>query len=118
MSETKWTPGPWAVGRSADNTPLVMVPVHVSEGSGFGIAHINRLPRMGSARGDMDANAHLIATAPELYDALEWALDILDMTDTFLSENLPDAWTGLDLDADRNAKAKARAALSKARGQT
>lgn len=65
------TPGPWTIGRSADNTPLVMVPVHPSEGSGFGVACVNRLPRLGSVRGDMDANARLIACAPDFAAAAE-----------------------------------------------
>jgi hypothetical protein len=68
------TPGPWTIGRSADGTPLVMVPVPTSEGSGFGVAHINRLPRMGSVRGDMDANARLIAAAPDLLAAAKRVL--------------------------------------------
>ena len=70
MSGRAWTPGPWKIGVSADHTPLVMVDVHPSEGSGFGVAHINRLPRMGSVRGDVAANARLIAAAPELFEAL------------------------------------------------
>jgi hypothetical protein len=77
-SEVKHTPGPWAIGRSADNTPLVMVPVHESEGSGFGVAHINRIPRMSSVRGDMDANARLIAAAPDMLAALKLFVEGFD----------------------------------------
>lgn len=74
---TKWTPGPWVIGMSCDRTPAVMVPVHPSEGSGFVVAHINRLPRMGSVIGDAEANARLIAAAPALYDALNACLGLL-----------------------------------------
>lgn len=70
MNNAKHTPGPWSIGRGADGCPLVFVPVHVSEGSGHGIAHVNRLPRMGSVRGDMDANAALISAAPDMLAAL------------------------------------------------
>lgn len=65
------TPGPWTIGRSCDGTPAVIVPVPAGEGTGFVVAHINRIPRMGSVRGDADANARLIAAAPAMLDALE-----------------------------------------------
>jgi hypothetical protein len=71
------TPGPWSLGRSADSTPLVVVPVHESEGTGFGVAQVNRIPRMSGVRGDMEANARLIAAAPELLQAAEEALALL-----------------------------------------
>jgi hypothetical protein len=69
------TPGPWSIGKSADGTLAICVPVHPSEGSGFAVATVNRPRRMGTVRGDMEANAHLIATAPELLEALEWILE-------------------------------------------
>ena len=68
--QPKHTPGPWFIGRSCDNTPGVMVPVPSGEGSGFILAYINRLPRGGAVFGDMDANARLIAAAPELATVL------------------------------------------------
>ena len=75
MSEVKYTPGPWTIGRSADNTPLVMVPTPTSEGSGFGVACVNRIPRMGSVGGDMDANARLIAASPDLLAVAQMVLE-------------------------------------------
>ena len=68
--QPKHTPGPWFIGRSRDNTPDIVVPVPSGERSGFILAHINRLPRGGAVFGDMDANARLIAAAPELATAL------------------------------------------------
>jgi hypothetical protein len=64
------TPGPWDIGVSVDHTAAIIVPVHPSEGSGFVVAHINRIPRMSSIRGEMEANASLIAAAPELLEVL------------------------------------------------
>lgn len=107
MSGRAWTPGPWKIGVSADHTPLVMVDVHPSEGSGFGVAHINRLPRMGSVRGDVAANARLIAAAPDLFEALA---RIIAANDEF-RRALPADWQS---DPVNDACDAARAALSKA----
>ena len=101
------TPGPWSIALSTDHTPAVTVPVHPSEGSGFVVAHINRLPRMGSVLGDADANAHLIAAAPDMMAALK-AIDI----------------EARDIDADGNIILPshvwdaARAAIAKAEGRS
>ena len=73
---TKHTPGPWTIGRSADNTPAVCVPCPNS--SGFVVAHINRLPKLGLVKGDVDANARLIAAAPEMLEALLHVQRILE----------------------------------------
>jgi hypothetical protein len=67
---TAHTPGPWQVGLSADNTPAVCVPVHKGFGSGFVIAHINRLGTRSGASGCADANARLITAAPDMLNAL------------------------------------------------
>lgn len=106
MSEkqTKWTPGPWGIGTSADHMPAVTVPVHRSEGSGFVVAHINRLPRMGSVHGDMDANARLIAAAPDLYEAL------VQMVQTYWEE-------AKDYEPPPSMVQAAKRAIAKARGE-
>jgi hypothetical protein len=70
----KHTPGPWHLGTSADHTPAICVAVPASEGTGFVVASVNRIPRLSSVGGDMDANARLIAKAPTL---LEAALQVL-----------------------------------------
>jgi hypothetical protein len=69
------TPGPWSIGMSCDMTPAVCVPVPPGEGSSFVVAHINRMPRMGIVQGCAEANARLIAAAPELLAALRAILD-------------------------------------------
>lgn len=69
MSDTKWTPGPWVVG---DCAMAVIV-----EGSGGRVGYPAKSGTIASiCDGEYIENtnkydAHLIAAAPELYDALE-----------------------------------------------
>lgn len=103
MSKPAFTPGPWTIGKGADLTPIVMVPCHPSEGTGFAVACVNPLRRMGSVVGDMNANARLIAAAPDMYEALktaEFKLSIHEEGD----------------DEPSGALATIRAALAKAHG--
>ena len=90
MSER--TPGPWAIFRATQG-PNILV-VSVEDAKGRRIAH---LWRDGAER---EANACLIAAAPELLEALEWALSY--------AETLATDEDGLD---------KACAAIAKARGE-
>lgn len=97
MTERKWTPGPWfAVRNNAyweinparkygdDDIPYTVGNVCASDPS--------------DTKGRQEPNAHLIAAAPDLYDALEAARDVLE---------------ALNIDT-----AAANAALAKARGET
>lgn len=56
MSEQKWTPGPWEAFHSTSGNFTVAGPVRGGDG-----------PYLDGS----DANAFLIAAAPELYEALE-----------------------------------------------
>lgn len=65
MTDTKWTPGPWQVF-GPDDAPNPNVGLWQVESELMNIAnHITR------------ADAHLIAAAPELYGALERAVEII-----------------------------------------
>jgi hypothetical protein len=90
MNKTKFTPGPWTVG-----------------GNGGFINQLQIHPTIGCAYGagdEVKANAHLIAAAPDLYEALE---DLICLCEV-----------GLKSDYDINAElADARTALAKARGE-
>lgn len=71
MSGRKWTPGPWRVGHlesyEMDGTPFRRVYFPDQNGDNADLHE-------GHIRGaDCDANAHLIAAAPDLYDALDRA---------------------------------------------
>lgn len=58
MSNPKWTPGPWRVGRGAQADPFAI------EGPSHTIAHVKNGRYC-------EFDARLIASAPALYDALE-----------------------------------------------
>ena len=86
MSEPKFTPGPWLFSSYKSGNSVI-----VTDGKEFDVATVNYPNR--------DANAHLIAAAPELYEALE---ELLIQTRQYGHE--PEI-------------AMAEAALAKARGE-
>jgi hypothetical protein len=72
QNERPWTPGPWPIEYSDYGDELWF------GGSGCGLYRIGeRIAYLGGDGDDpekkavMDANAHLIAASPELYEALE-----------------------------------------------
>ena len=58
------TPGPWLIGRGADGWPIVHTAPDSFSPSGQGVAHVCKRPMCQ----DHEANARLIAAAPELLD--------------------------------------------------
>lgn len=92
MSDTKFTPGPWAWGNEDWSDQWFLQPgVLIIDYDGGGPS--------GSDEFDA-ANAHLIAAAPDLYAALNGLLGLLDAGSLYE----PQAYA-------------ARAALAKARGE-
>lgn len=59
MSEAKFTPGPWSIEKRGPRT-VILKRRHWAVGGGPGNKGV------GFAFGDTDANAHLIAAAPDL----------------------------------------------------
>lgn len=102
MSEKKWTPGPWIVEAGALDYPNI-----ISEDCGEVVGNEG----FYSERERDYHNANLMATAPELYEALEAAMDYINKSpccpDTY-PEQL-EAWLRLQ-------KALPHTTLSKARG--
>jgi len=101
----KHTPGPWRVIIDDDGGPLSGRPgVFASEELDCGIVHWDGFIQeyWRSARGDKEihANAHLIAAAPDMYEALEMMVNFFD-------DVAPDCMIS-----------KARSALAKAEGKT
>jgi hypothetical protein len=99
MSETPWTPGPWWVGRNERSVVCnTEIPEwHTADSVEYYGGHL-------VAESMAPANARLIAAAPELAEALEAALRLLDETQTL-------AWSprqGDIYDAARAALAKAK----------
>ncbi len=88
MSETKWTPGPWI----QEDRDILSVALIDAENPKRG--------REVIAAAHIEANAHLIAAAPELYEALA---------------EMVAGWEGFDVNDD--AANRVRALLAKARGE-
>lgn len=81
MGETKFTPGPWhaschdVIGKRAIGDSGVRFWSVTPEGKYRGdVANVGSAEHIGGIKlGERDANAHLIAAAPDLYEALEAA---------------------------------------------
>lgn len=95
---TKHTPGPWQVFNAPDGRIFVETETPQQQPHFSTIAQVD--PGYGRY-GPPEANAHLIAAAPDLYEALGY----------LLAERCEDRLCG-SLDCNR-----ARAALAKARGE-
>lgn len=69
-----WTPGPWRFGNSSS------VNHNIYAGHLLICGFILKQPRgLGQPRSEDYPNAHLIAAAPELYEALKWLVKHCDM---------------------------------------
>lgn len=90
--ETKHTPGPWAVYQSRGNSRLRVM----SDAVPYDVATMNHA---GNDEAEA-ANAHLIAAAPEMLDALRY----------MVANAEAEGWSGLML-------GDARTAISKAEGR-
>lgn len=101
MTERKWTPGPWAFSFESIDPSWAIV----TTSGGAIVANVNADHRQ-------EANAHLIAAAPDLYKALEGCLDSL-MT------HIHNEYDGVYSEEDfAEIEAPYIAAISKARGET
>jgi hypothetical protein len=102
-TDIKWTPGPWTL-RGADTYRWQIETAHAPR-KAMVIARITTPTRGGAAASD--ANARLISTAPDLYAALEWAMDQIGRPTRVRGQN--------DHHCDKYERA--RAALARARGE-
>ena len=93
-----WTPGPWALHKMPDGRFLIMSVKETINVVGTAMEPFESTPET------QEANAHLIANAPELYEALDTLTK-----EMFLDNNS---------NAIEAAYDNAVAALSKARGET
>lgn len=94
MTERKWTPGPWEKTSESGE---------IASREGVYIARA-----IGTVTEEGKANAHLIAAAPDLYEALEWAEDEL-------ASYAPDPSCRSKITDD--ILVRVRTALDKARGE-
>lgn len=113
MSESNHTPGPWEIRTRVDGTRSITGAYHFPRGEhplAGGILHVCDLS--GDKHHD-DANARLIAAAPEMYEAL-----------TNIYGWLMSVWTPEDMEGGavneefKKAYLATRAALSKAEGRS
>lgn len=95
MSETRWTPGEWEPVRNAQTGAYAIM-----VGASPRVAYVHKNDEHTSA------NAHLIAAAPDLYEALKPL--------AFCDDRQPPY--GVELEDWQAAVFAARAALAKARG--
>lgn len=109
MSEQQqWTPGPWVYYRGSHSIYNPQVPNGTMKETS--ICVVNGPRHNGPSR--RDANAHLIAAAPDLYEALEGLVLCCTNTEGVVSPEPHDYGAWLD------AMVNARAALQKARSGT
>lgn len=101
MSEQRWTPGPWQVKFDEDwMDTMIIAPGGAATAKAWDLwedSEDGKVTQMPT-----DANAHLIAAAPELYEALR-------ITKVHLEAS--------GFDAKGKVVAQANAALAKARGE-
>lgn len=109
--EFKGTPGPWrltSVPTTMGNDREIVAAVKQTTLSGFTLILADRGPRTPE---EADANARLLAAAPDLLEALQWAMSYVDYCEP--SET---AIPGLAADEFMQRQSKARAAIAKALG--
>lgn len=113
MSESKHTPGPWVC---ASGMVWVYDPSTWAGGDtestkeAIPIARMDREPGNGTAPWERDANAHLIAAAPELLEAAEMGLGLIEAEHSSMSDGTPETEV-------ENEVWKLRAAINKARSE-
>lgn len=102
-NETKWTPGPWVA--LTNGYYWQVSPENKSEKDPYEVCDVCSSEPSKPEGGLQEANARLIAAAPELYEALRVSVEVLEKTanDTLIG---------------RNAAEVGRTVLAKARGET
>lgn len=110
MTDTKWTPGPWEFFEGEDNEYHGKIRDDILGTIVANDWHIARIwdfnDADNAATEECQANAHLIAAAPELYEALEANMQLVH------------ALTGATDDLANNILDLGNKALAKARGET
>ena len=101
--QPKWTKGPWPIKPTGDFKRIVIGDGLVDGPGGYEVAEVYS---DDCDRDEAMANAHLIAAAPDLYAALEWA-----------AQNAEESEAGRDSEWYANLE-RCNAALAKARGET
>jgi len=105
MSERNWAAGLWKQGEVEHKQNYAQIPIYGAGGMEcvcFVVGTTNPMLDWYAGARDLKANAHVIAAAPELFEALEAACE----------------WDGQDMEGvDAVWLDRARAALAKAKGE-
>ncbi len=109
MSETKCTPGPWTWTREDESMTSLHGACEFSDHVLSVTPCENCQKHNGLCLGPSPANAHLLASAPDLYAALDRCEDLLA---GWLIEGVP-----IQREAVSEIRATVAIALSKARGE-
>jgi len=120
MADRKHTPGPWFVGRRGYNTAGIEVGPRYPNGPGiWSIAYVEDEDNDDLPADEQDANARLIAAAPDLLAACKALLVRLAVKDRQLAGHrigrMPQKVFD-DLDKTVHAEADAAKAIAKAKG--
>lgn len=103
MTPTKFTPGPWQLNPRASMT------IQSVEGRGIASVSYSSTVNPDAVYEENQANAHLIAAATELYEALEGALEVANALMIRHKESA--------IGANHTKLTAASRALSRARGE-
>lgn len=89
MKEFKGTPGPWFIKPVPDCTlegAVNVIQTHNNNGLGFHIAYASGWIDDKETKAEADANARIIASAPELLSVLQGVIQVADRdTDEFIA---------------------------------
>lgn len=82
-NKTKWTSGPWVIEQNSFDTFHMKAISSADHGELASVVWLMEDDRIDGKKSEQcEANAHLIAAAPELYDALSKALELMLETRT------------------------------------
>lgn len=120
MSDTKFTPGPWRLHRPENRI------LEIRGAEEEVVVHWQGFDAAGTSIPTTVANAHLLAAAPEMKEALEllyaWETDFYDVQDRAEKLGLPaieyvGSSSYMDTWLETNIYGPVKAALRKARGE-
>jgi len=120
--ETKFTPGPWVAVANGGDDPderKLLVGKNDDYGDFTTVSDCRSKWLEDEIGGNEEANAHLIAAAPDLYEALQEACTslVIASDQIRMAAKTDSRWTGVDENLLRYAR-EGQAVLDKARGES
>jgi hypothetical protein len=78
MTDTPWTPGPWKTNRWDERDEFYGLPISVRLADKTPVAYVFVEENYGRDNPNAEADARLIAAAPEMAEVLQDIVDVLD----------------------------------------